>query len=636
MSAVAAPRLALSGHDLYLFREGTHSRLYQKLGAHLVEGATEFAVWAPNAASVAVVGDFNGWDPRRHPMRQASDASGIWYARVPEAHAGQHLQVPHRVQARGLQGRQGRPVRVSLRDAAEDRLDGLGPRLRMARRRVDAHARPAQRARRAACRSTRCTSARGDALARSPERFLGYRELAPQLADYAKRMGFTHVELMPIIEHPFYGSWGYQTTGYFAAEPRYGTPQDFMYFVDHAAPGRHRRDPRLGAVALPERRARPRLLRRHASLRARRPAPGRPSGWGSAIFNYGRNEVRAFLRSSALFWLDKYHIDGLRVDAVASMLYLDYGRKEGEWIPNRYGGRENLEAIEFLRFLNEAVYRDFPDIADHRRGIDRVAAGVAADLPRRPRLRPEVEHGLDARHARLLQARPGPPQVSPRRAHLQPVVRLPRELRAAALARRSGARQGLADRQDAGRRRGSSSPTCGCCSATCGRTRARSCCSWAASSASGASGRTTRASSGTCCSIRCTTACSAGWPTSTAPYREKPALHEHDFSPDGFDWVERGDWEQSVLSFLRLAGDGGAAGARGVQLHAGAAPQLPRRRAARRLLARAPEQRRRDLRRQRPGQLRRRRGARRCLTRTYGHSLTLTLPPLAAVFLKPD
>ncbi len=196
----------------------------------------------------------------------------------------------------------------------------------------------------------------------NPTGFLGYRDLAPKLAEYAKRLGFTHVELMPIMEHPFYGSWGYQCTGYFAPTSRYGTPQDFMWFVDHLhqagigvildwVPSHFPWDPHgLGFFDGTH-------LYEHSD-----PRQGHHPDWASAIFNYGRNEVRAFLSSSAHFWLERYHADGLRVDAVASMLYLDYGRKQGEWVPNRHGGRENLDAIEFLRFLNETLYRDFPDI----------------------------------------------------------------------------------------------------------------------------------------------------------------------------------------------------------------------------------------------------------------------------------
>jgi 1,4-alpha-glucan branching enzyme len=361
MSAVVASRVALSGHDLYLFREGTHSRLYEKLGAHLVEGATEFAVWAPNAASVAVVGDFNGWDPRTHPMRQTSDASGIWYARVAQAKQGSiykyHVVSKHagyRVdKADPYAFRCEMPPKTGsmVWDLDYEWHDEEWMRTRGRRNALDApHA---------------VYEVHLGSWMRSPdhpERFLGYRDLAPRLAEYVKRMGFSHVELMPIMEHPFYGSWGYQCTGYFAPSTRFGTPQDFMWFVDHLhqngigvildwVPSHFPWDPHgLGFFDGTH-------LYEHSD-----PRQGHHPDWASAIFNYGRNEVRSFLSSSAHFWLENYHADGLRVDAVASMLYLDYGRKQGEWIPNRHGGRENLDAIDFLRFLNETLYRDFPDI----------------------------------------------------------------------------------------------------------------------------------------------------------------------------------------------------------------------------------------------------------------------------------
>ena len=350
----------LTGHDLYLFREGTHSRLYEKLGAHLEPGGiTRFSVWAPNAQSVAVVGDFNNWDPRAHPM-QGSDA-GIWQAAVPGAKQGSVYKF-HVVSKDGN-------LRVDKADPYALRSE-LPPRTGsvvwdLAYEWSDA-AWMAERKRRNALDAP-CSvyevhlgSWRRDPAA--PGRLLSYAETAPLLAEYCKRTGFTHVELMPIMEHPFYGSWGYQTTGYFAPSSRYGTPQDFMRFVDllhqngigvildwvpsHFPWDQHG----LGFFDGTH-------LYEHSD-----PRQGHHPDWASAIFNYGRNEVRAFLASSARFWLEHYHADGLRVDAVASMLYLDYGRKAGEWIPNRFGGRENLDAIEFLRFLNESVYRDFPDV----------------------------------------------------------------------------------------------------------------------------------------------------------------------------------------------------------------------------------------------------------------------------------
>ena len=359
MTAITERTTALSGHDQYLFREGTHSRLYEKLGAHVVPGAVEFAVWAPNADSVAVIGDWNGWDPRANPMR-GSDA-GIWTARVEGARQGSIYKF-HVVSKSG-------DFRVDKSDPFAFRAEPA-PRTGsvvwdLAYQWGDAEwmqTRQHRNALGAPCSvyELHLGSWRRDPS--NPERLLGYKEIAPTLAQYLKEMGFTHVELMPIMEHPFYGSWGYQCTGYFAASSRYGTPQDLMFLIDtlHQAgigvildwvPSHFPWDQHgLGYFDGTH-------LFEHAD-----PRQGHHPDWASAIFNYGRNEVRAFLASSARFWLDKFHADGLRVDAVASMLYLDYGRKAGEWIPNRYGGRENIEAIEFLRFLNESVYRDFPDV----------------------------------------------------------------------------------------------------------------------------------------------------------------------------------------------------------------------------------------------------------------------------------
>lgn len=351
------PFHAFSAHDAYLFREGTHARLYQALGCHLrPTGGADVAVWAPNAASVSVMGDWNGWQGQADPLRPRSDDSGVWEGHVP-----------------GLAHGHAYKFRIVTRDGRW--LDKADPCA------VYAESPPAT-----ASRAWSLDYDWGDSLwmaARGPRNaldaplsiyevhlgswrrhdgaFLGYRELAHALADYVVEMGFTHVELMPITEHPFYGSWGYQTTGYFAPTARYGTPQDFMYFVDHL----HQRGIGVLLDWVPSHFPTDAHglagfdgthLYEHAD-----PRQGYHPEWNSAIFNYGRHEVRSFLVSSGLFWLDKYHLDGLRVDAVASMLYLDYARKHGEWIPNRHGGRENLEAIEFLRHLNRSLYRDHPD-----------------------------------------------------------------------------------------------------------------------------------------------------------------------------------------------------------------------------------------------------------------------------------
>jgi len=359
MPTLAERPVALTGHDLYLFREGTHTRLYDKLGAHLLGDGTQFAVWAPNAAQVSVIGDFNGWDPRAHPMR-GSDA-GIWSAKVPEAKQGS-LYKFHVVSKSGNYSadkfdpyafRSEMPPRTGSMVWKLDYEWSDGEWMK-SRGKVNALDAPWS------VYEMHLGSWRRDPS--DPRRLLSAREIAPMLADYVKRMGFTHVEFMPLMEHPFYGSWGYQTTGYFTPSARYGTPQDMMHMIDvlhqngigvildwvpsHFPWDKHG----LGFFDGTH-------LYEHSD-----PRQGHHPDWASAIFNYGRNEVRAFLSSSAHFWLDKYHADGLRVDAVASMLYLDYGRKQGEWIPNRHGGRENLDAIDFLRFLNEGVYRDFPDV----------------------------------------------------------------------------------------------------------------------------------------------------------------------------------------------------------------------------------------------------------------------------------
>jgi 1,4-alpha-glucan branching enzyme len=358
----SAPVSALTEHDIYLLKEGSHARLYQKLGCHLLQAGgahvADFALWAPNARQVSVIGEFNGWDRSAHPLALRPDGAGVWEGRIG-----------------GVQAGHGYKFSITARDGAVlDKADPFAffseaPPATASRAWAldydwgDAEWMQTRRGRNAfgapmAIYEVHLGSWRRD----GDGRFLGYREAAHQLADYARDMGFTHVELLPITEHPFYGSWGYQTTAYFAPTARYGTPQDFKYLVDvlHQAgigvildwvPSHFPADAH-GLAQFDGT-----YLYEHAD-----PRQGFHPEWNSSIFNYGRNEVRAFLLSSAMFWLDEYHVDGLRVDAVASMLYLDYARKEGEWIPNRYGGKENLDAIDFLRRLNEAAYRDHPDV----------------------------------------------------------------------------------------------------------------------------------------------------------------------------------------------------------------------------------------------------------------------------------
>jgi 1,4-alpha-glucan branching enzyme len=348
----------ISDQDLYLFHEGTHARLYDKLGSHLQPGGgARFAVWAPNAHAVSVIGEWNGWNPGADPLHVRPDASGIWEGAAHGAAHGQAYKYRIWSRHRGYVVDKADPFAFHAEQppATASRIwsienawnDGAWMASRGPRNALDAPM---------AVYEVHLGSWR-----RRDGAFLGYRELAPQLADHALSMGFTHVELMPVTEHPFFGSWGYQTTGYFAPTSRFGTPQDFMYFVDHL----HQRG--LGVLLdwVPSHFPTDEHglaffdgthLYEHADARQ-----GFHPEWNSSIFNYGRNEVRSFLVSSGLFWLDRYHVDGLRVDAVASMLYLDYARRDGEWIPNRHGGRENLDAIEFLRTLNRAVYRAHPD-----------------------------------------------------------------------------------------------------------------------------------------------------------------------------------------------------------------------------------------------------------------------------------
>ena len=350
----------LSDEDLYLFNEGSHFRLPDKLGAHLAPDGASFAVWAPNAERVSVIGDFNGWDARSHPL-QPRGGSGIWEGFVPGA--GRGAVYKYRVVGRegDFQADKADPFAVHaetpprtgsvLWDLAYEWGDGewMGSRWR----------------RNAGSAPWSIYELHLGSWMRVPEdggRWLSYRELAPRLADHVERMGFTHVELLPVMEHPFYGSWGYQTTGYFAPTSRYGTPQDLMFLVDHL----HQRG--IGVILdwVPSHFPTDEHglgyfdgthLYEHAD-----PRRGFHPDWGSYIFNYGRHEVQSFLISSALFWLDRYHADGLRVDAVASMIYLDYSRKEGDWVPNAFGGRENLEAVDFLRRLNTEVYAAHPDV----------------------------------------------------------------------------------------------------------------------------------------------------------------------------------------------------------------------------------------------------------------------------------
>ena len=365
MPAAPAPpaRTALAGalgdQDLHLFREGTHARLYRHLGCQWVEGGARFTVWAPNASAVDVIGDFNGWRTGVHAARSRPDGSGLWEAEVPGVAHGQRYKYAIRTQGGGLIekadpfARRAELPPATASVAWQDQGHVWGDQAWMRER----AARNGLAAPMSVYEVHLGSWRRGEGGA-----LPGYRGIAQPLADHVSRLGFTHVELMPVTEHPFYGSWGYQTTGYFAPTARYGTPEDFKFLVDtlHQAgigvildwvPSHFPSDAH-GLAQFDGT-----YLYEHAD-----PRQGFHPEWNSSIFNYGRNEVRAFLLSSGMFWLDEFHIDALRVDAVASMLYLDYSRQAGEWIPNAFGGRENLEAISFLRLLNESAYRDHPGV----------------------------------------------------------------------------------------------------------------------------------------------------------------------------------------------------------------------------------------------------------------------------------
>ncbi|MBE0608716.1 MAG: 1,4-alpha-glucan branching protein GlgB [Dehalococcoidia bacterium] len=359
----AEPRSLLSPDDLYLFNEGTHTRLYHHLGAHLVEQEGEagvaFAVWAPNASAVGVAGDFNGWDAAANPLANLG-SSGIWEGFAPGAAEGHRYKFAIKSNLGGESLRadpfafrsEDAPATASVvHDLAYEWGDSDWMANRAAHNRHDG--------------PISIYEMHIGSWMRSPgedSRPLTYRELAPKLARYLVDHGFTHVEFLPVMEHPFYGSWGYQTTGYFAVTGRFGTPQDFMHLVDVL----HQHG--IGVILdwVPSHFPSDEFALAHFDgshlFEHADPRRGYHPDWGSLIFNYGRHEVRSFLLSSGLFWLEVFHADGLRVDAVASMLYLDYSRKAGEWLPNVYGGREDLDAIGFLRQLNEAAYAFDPGI----------------------------------------------------------------------------------------------------------------------------------------------------------------------------------------------------------------------------------------------------------------------------------
>ena len=372
----------MSDFDIHLLAEGTHHRLYEKMGAHPTEldgvQGVYFALWAPNARNVSVLGDFNQWDGRKHQMRKEN--GGIWELFIPGSEVGDCYKyeiknseghIYEKSDPYGFQ-QEVRPKTASIvtdleaygwhdQDWMENRrhTDPLTQPISVYELHLGSwlHASSAEPA---IGPSGALESVVTVAELKPGARFLTYRELATQLIPYVKDLGFTHIELLPIAEHPFDGSWGYQVTGYFAATSRYGSPDDLMYFIDQChqngigvivdwVPGHFPKDGHGLAFFDGTH------LYEHAD-----PRKGEHKEWGTLVFNYARHEVRNFLVSNALFWFDKYHIDGIRVDAVASMLYLDYCREPGEWLPNEYGGRENIEAADFVRQVNHVIFSYFP------------------------------------------------------------------------------------------------------------------------------------------------------------------------------------------------------------------------------------------------------------------------------------
>ncbi len=357
----------LTGYDLHLFSEGNHFRLYDRLGAHTIEHCgmmgVHFSVWAPGAERVSVVGAFNQWDGRRHPMNPRGE-SGLWEIFIPHLAQGDLYKYEIKSSRGCYMAVKADPFGFSTEmrpNSASvvwdlDRYEWADSEwmgIRKERQKFEAPI---------SIYEVHLGSWRKAPHKDLGHRWLTYRELAEELVPYVKEMGYTHIQLLPVTEHPFDGSWGYQPVGYFAPTSRYGTPDDFRHFVDTAhqagvgvimdwVPAHFPKDGHglsfFDGTHLYE----------HAD-----PRQGEHQDWDTLIFNYGRNEVRAFLLSNALFWLDKYHIDGIRVDAVASMLYLDYSREQGQWIPNQYGGRENLEAVAFIKRFNELVHQEFPDV----------------------------------------------------------------------------------------------------------------------------------------------------------------------------------------------------------------------------------------------------------------------------------
>ena len=502
----------LTDYDLHLLGEGTHYRNWEKLGAHIVElegvAGVVFAVWAPTARRVSVVGDFNAWDGRRHPMR-ARGGSGIWELFVPGLAEGDvyKYEIKSRDSGRILLKADPFAFFSELRPKTAsivhdiDRPTWIGARYEW-RDQEWMSERPRRQALSAPISVYEVHLGSWRRVAEEANRPLTYRESAEQLADYAGRMGYTHVELLPVMEHPLDESWGYQVTGYFAPTSRFGTPEDFMYFVDclhqkgigvlvdwvpaHFPADAHGLSEFDGTH-----------LYDHAD-----PRRGEHKDWGTRIFNYARTEVRSFLWNSALFWLEKYHVDGLRVDAVASMLYLDYSRRPGEWIPNPHGGNEDLDAISFLKRLNELIHERHPGVltiaeeSTSWTGVSRPThvGGLGFSL----------KWNMGWMHDTLLYFSKEPIHRKFHHNNLTFSLLYARTMKSCTASARCSQKCLVIP--------GSSLQTCARSTPSNTRIRARSCCLWAANSGSGWSGTRTRASTGICSTTIRTARSSVWWP----------------------------------------------------------------------------------------------------------------------------
>ncbi len=364
-SGASYDKSLLTDHDIYLFKEGNHFKLYEKLGSQLIsdsegEGAY-FAVWAPNASEISVIGDFNGWNSGKNPLEKRSDDSGIWEGFIPGISQGEVYKYHIKSGNGNYEVDKADPFAFRNEEPPKTAsvvwdLDYDWDDKEWMKKRSDFNSLNSPiSVYEIHLGSWKRVSGEGN-------RYLNYREFAPELVSHLDETGFTHVEFMPLLEHPFYGSWGYQATGYFSPTSRYGDPEDLMYLIDYL----HQHD--IGVIMdwvpshFPADEHGLSYFDGSHLYEYEDPRKGYHPDWNSYIFDYGREGVRNFLISSALFWLDRYHLDGLRIDGVASMLYLDYSRRSGEWIPNRYGGRENLEAIDFLKSLNREAFKKFPDI----------------------------------------------------------------------------------------------------------------------------------------------------------------------------------------------------------------------------------------------------------------------------------